>query len=57
MPALFTQRDRQIHSLRSEISRVEAWMHADRHDRRAVAWHRQKLRDLKDELSRLEETE
>jgi hypothetical protein len=50
---LHTQRDRQIHQLRKDIERVEVWLAADAGNRRAIAFHRAKLDELRSELHTL----
>ena len=52
---VLTTRDRQIASLRQEIGKVEVWLHVDRDNRRAVAFHQNKLAELRAELSKLED--
>jgi hypothetical protein len=55
MPALLTHRDRQIHGLRVEIEKLERWICADQGDRRAVAFHKAKLAELRKDLTHLHE--
>jgi hypothetical protein len=55
MPALLTQRDREIHRLRLQVEEHERWLQVDAGDRRAVGWHRAKLAELRDELAKLED--
>jgi hypothetical protein len=55
MPALLTARDRQIHRLQQEIRQVEIWIDVDAGDRRAIAFHKSKLAQLRAELNELEE--
>ena len=57
MPALLTAHDRAVNSLKRQIEQAQAWLHVDAHDKRAVAWHRQRLKELRDELNRLQEIE
>jgi hypothetical protein len=56
MPPLHTQTDRQIFGLQQQIRQHEAWLDGDRHDRRAVNFHKAKLAELRAELTKLMET-
>jgi hypothetical protein len=53
--ALLTARDREIYRLRLQVDEHERWLKVDAGDRRAVAWHRAKLAELRRELAQLED--
>jgi hypothetical protein len=55
MPALLTDRDRQIYRLQQQIHQQEIWLDVDAADKRAVAWHKSLLLLLRDELNKLSE--
>ena len=54
-PALLTHRDRQINRLRQEIRQVEIWLEVDANDRRATAFFKSKLAELRSDLEKLED--
>jgi hypothetical protein len=54
---LYTQHDREVDRLRREIEKLETWIAADAHDRRAVSHHRGRLHMLREELHALLDSE
>jgi hypothetical protein len=52
---LFTQKDRETYRLRLEIEKVEQWLADDANDRRATAFHKAKLAQLRAEMEKLED--
>jgi hypothetical protein len=55
MPALLTHHDRKMYALRIEIEKLERWIFEDQGDRRAVAFHRARIAELRSERKKLEE--